>query len=214
MWLLSIISSCHKLCLSCANAEAVVGQDRFSQTQTLLTNSTCSEAGLWKPGLWNLSWLLDLSVMSKHFRCEKSTNLNASPESLPGDYNRNPDSLSPAEPWLPEHVLVNSVIFRASLVLLTRARTRFGLTRPFFLKQDQSSSHRSAEPSSIGFITTRGTAPDQRVRTLLPCFQGFVNHSSLDGAVFLPLPPLGWGFVVGTATTNFCTEFTAVGEIQ
>lgn len=46
----------------------------------------------------------------------------------------------------------------------------FGLTPTptlFSLKQDQSSSHRSAEHSSAGFIATRGTAPRRRVRTPL-----------------------------------------------
>lgn len=45
----------HKLCLSCANADTVVGQAGFSPTETLLTNSTWSEASRVEPGPWKLS---------------------------------------------------------------------------------------------------------------------------------------------------------------
>lgn len=70
----------------------------------------------------------------------------------------------------------------------------FGLKKkPFSVKQGQSSSRRSAEHSSIGFIITQGTAPDQRVRILLMLLVISLDRS-LAGAVFLLPPPLGQGF--------------------
>lgn len=92
----------------------------------------------------------------------------------------------------------------------------FGLkkTRFFSVKQGQSSSRRSAEHSSIGFIITQGTVPDQRVRILL-MLPVITLDRSLAGAVFLLLPPpLGFFFRLNPNLAYFCTEFTAVDEIQ
>lgn len=106
-------------------------------------------------------------------------------------------------------------MFRASLMLLTRAQTWFGLTKHFSLKQDQSSSLRSAEHSSIGFITTRGTVPDQPVRTLLLGSQGYIYSGYFTRQVS------GWGCFSFSSSfraricclnpndTYFCSEFTA-----
>lgn len=82
-------------------------------------------------------------------------------------------------------------IARVWRLLLAPAQTRFGLTEPFSLKQDQSSSHRSAEHSSTGCTTTRGTVPGQRVRTLLLCYihYRFFRSSGLwMGLLFFLLP--------------------------
>lgn len=95
------------------------------------------------------------------------------------------DPLSPAEPSLLSHVC-ESVLFTCTLpcvcfFLLITQEFFVGLCmvilakmikplnfftlpdKTFFIKQDQSSSRRSAEHTFIDFITTQGIAQDQHV---------------------------------------------------
>lgn len=136
-----------------------------------------------------------------HNWCEKSESLSVSRVTHKGDYNRGQDlnTLSEAQPWLLNHVcdsellslpalspfscrlLIDPQTHRHCFILTLRENDKAPENlfidfawQDFLIKQDQSSSRRSAERTFIDFITTQGIVQRQRV-----CMPFFSRHYSM-----------------------------------
>lgn len=146
----------------------------------------------------------------------KSGSSSAGPETHRVDYNWGLNSLSPAEPWLLNHVSDSELLTFALWLLLffplliTHKFTGMGIViltnwikrnngapeicfilpdKTFSIKQDQSSSRRSAEHTFIDFITTQGIVQDQHVcMPFLLCSYFFYNVLNIYCVLFFKGP--------------------------